>query len=484
MSDLQKASKAVAWSAVKGWGAQLIGLVVFTLLARFLSPEEFGLVALALVFIAFTQMFVDQGLSVAIIQYTNPTDGHLSTAFWTNVCAGIVLMSVSFLSAELVSEIFRQPELENVLKWLSTVLFLNSLVSVQAALFRKSLRFRPVAISTISSSTVGGFVGVLMAYSGYGVWSLVAQQLIQSTLQILILWSISSWRPTLYWNIGQLKELFSYSANVLGINLFEFFNRYSDNLLIGYYLGPTALGYYSLAYKFYQTLTKLFGGLANEVAFSSYSSFQHDIPRVRQAFYTSTQMVSFVTFPLFIGAALLTPEIFSLLLGDKWQDSIVVFQILMAVALIESVLYFNGSVMMSLGKPHWRLKLNMLNAAVNIVGFYIAVHWGIEYVALAYVLRTYLLSPIPLYCVKTLINISFKKYLIGLARPLFCSAIMILPVFFLKPYFDGLFSEIMIVFLCVGTCALLYALCSHVIMAEMMVLFKNSVFSVFSKKSK
>lgn len=481
MSEIRITSRAILWTAVQGWGGQLAGLIVFTLLAWYLTPEEFGLVALALVFIAFTQMFVDQGLSLAIIQHPKITQKHLSTAFWTNCTSGFLLTLFAYLSAGVAADAFKQPELESIVRWLSPVLLLNSLVSVQAALFKKNLNFKPIAISSIASATIGGVVGVLLAYHKFGVWSLIAQQLVQSMLQIVFLWKQSSWRPNIYWNLCQFKELFSYSVNVIGINVFEFFSRYSDNLLIGYYLGPTALGYYSLAYRLFRTLVKLISGLANQVAFSSFSSFQNDIPRVRTAFYSSIQMMAFISFPLFMGACVIAPDLFPIVFGEKWQQSTLVFQILMIVAVIESVLYFNGSVMMALGKPSWRLKLNILNALVNVVGFYVSVRWGIEYVALAYVLRTYFLCPIALYCVKLLIDISFVSYIKKLALQLLCAFGVVLLAILNKVVFGNALSDVIFLMASVFLCVCLYLILSYLYMRSHLNMLWTSVVALSNR---
>lgn len=478
MSNLKTASKAVAWTALQGWGAQLIGFLVFALLARFLTPEEFGLVAMAMVFIAFTQIFVDQGLSIALIQRHDLTEKHTNTAFWTNIAAGILLTITSFILSNAVAEFYKVPELAEVIRYLSLLLILNSLFSVQSALFRKDLNYKPLAISSLSGSVVSGLIGVTMAIKGYGVWSLVAQQIILSLVRIICLWTISSWRPKLYWRVPEFKELFNYSVNVLGINIFEFFNRYADNFLIGYVLGPTALGYYALAYKFYQTLSKLLGGLASQVAFSSFSAFQHDLNRVKAAYYSSTRLMAFVTFPMFFGAAVIAFQIFTLLFGKEWENSILVFQILMIVAVIEAVFYFNGSVMMALGKPDWRLKINMLNAIVNVIGFSIAVRWGIEYVALAYVLRTYLLSPIPLLCVKKLVNISVREFLNGLLIPALCSAVMTTVVYVFNVQSDSTLSMQSTMLTSIGLGLVSYSILAAIFMQNNFKLIFHSVKSI------
>ncbi len=413
--------QAVLWSALQGWGGQLIGLGVYLLLARLLGPRDFGLIAMAFVFIAFTQVFVEQGLSAALIQKEELEDNHISTAFWSNSAAGLILMMLGIASAELIANFFKEPELEPIIRILSLLLFINSLGSVQSALLRKELRFKAIAIRTLSGLVIGANVGVTMALKGYGVYSLVGQQIAGSIVQVILLWVISDWRPSFSFSFQRFKELYAYGLNVLGINLLEFFNRYSDNLLIGYYLGPVLLGYYAIAYRLYQVVTQLLTGLSSQVLFSSFSKLKSDTARLCSAFYSVVELTAVFAFPILIVLFVLANDVITIVFGSKWETSVPIFQVFMVVALIESVYFYNGSLMMAMGKPSWRLKLNLINAIVNFIGFYIAVNYGILYVAIAYTLRTYLLSPLPLRCVKALIHISYKDYMVNLALPLLFS---------------------------------------------------------------
>lgn len=346
-------------------------------------------------------------------------------------------MGVGLASSGLIADFYKEPELKPIIKYLSILLFINSLGSVQSALLRKELRFKAIAIRTLAGLLVGAIVGITLAFRGFGVYSLVWQQLTSSVTQLVLVWILSNWRPSLNFSYQRFKELYKYGLNVIGINLLEFFNRYSDNLLIGLYLGPVLLGYYSIAYRLYQTVTQLLTGLSSQVLFSSFSKMQSDIPRLRQAFYSVVDLTAAFSFPIFIVLLVLANDVITIVFGGKWQTSVPVFQVFMVVALIESVYFYNGSLMMAMGKPSWRLKLNLLNAIVNLIGFYVAVNYGIFYVALAYTLRTYLLSPLPLHCVKVLIDIVYRDYIARLAPQLLFSIAAGLILYILRWYILG-----------------------------------------------
>ncbi|MCY7278519.1 MAG: oligosaccharide flippase family protein, partial [Phormidesmis sp. CAN_BIN44] len=190
MTLQQKAVKGIAWSFIQSYGNQVITLVVFLLLARLLTPEVFGLIALANIFINFIQIFLDQGLGEAIVQRKELEPEHLDTAFWTNVASGAILMSIGLLSADLVAQFFHEPKLSSVIRWLSLSLIIGSLNVVQRALLRRNLAFKTLAIRTLIASLVAAVVGIIMAFQGLGVWSLVGMTLTERIIGTAILWKV------------------------------------------------------------------------------------------------------------------------------------------------------------------------------------------------------------------------------------------------------------------------------------------------------
>ena len=297
MNLRQKAVKGVVWSAIQSWGRQAIAFIVFALLARLLAPEVFGLVALAGVFLAFTQVFLDQGFADAIIQRQQLDPEHLDTAFWTNLCIGLLLTLLGIAVAGLVADLFNQPQLTPIIRWLSLSFLLRALSAVQDAIFRRNLAFKALAVRSLMAVFAGGLVGVTMAFMGFGVWSLVGQQLVDSLVQVIVLWLASDWRPRINFSAKHFKDLFSFGINVVGINILNFLNTRSDDFLIGYFLGSVALGYYSIAYRLLLIVAQLLIGVINGLAMPVFSRLQGEPEQLRKAFYTGTQLCSLVAFP-------------------------------------------------------------------------------------------------------------------------------------------------------------------------------------------
>ncbi|MFW9262089.1 lipopolysaccharide biosynthesis protein [Nostoc sp. CALU 546] len=436
----EKAVKSVIWTAIESWGRQAISLVVFFILARLLSPENFGLIALAYIFIEFVQIFVDQGFSVAIIQRQEIDAEHLDTAFWTTLGISILLTVLSIAGAGLVADLLKQPQLIPIIQYLSISFTLSGLSSVQQAVLERRFAFKSLAIRSLLAVIIGGIVGVVMAFFNFGVWSLVGQQISSSLVQVLVLWRVSDWRPGFKFSVIHAKELFTFGINISAFNIINFFNRRSDDLLIGYFLGLVALGYYSVAYKLLLVMMQVLITTTTKVALPIFSRLQGEPERLLNAFYSATQFTSLLVFPVFLCVPALAPEFIKVFFGEQWIQSIPVLQVLSLIGPVHLIFFYNNSVILALGKPSWRLWIQVINTVTNVVGFALAVKWGIVAVASAYVIRGYLILPISLLAINKLVKMSLINYLRLYIVPFVASGVMIGTILITK-YFFGKFIE-------------------------------------------
>jgi len=431
----EKAAKGIVWSVIQKWGREAISFLTFVALSRLLAPEAFGLVALASVFTAFVEIFLDQGFSAAIVQRADLEREHLDTAFWITVFTGTLLTAGGMAASGLVAAFFEEPRLAPILWWLSISFILSALSSTQIAILQRKLAFKSLAARSLTATMVGGIVGVSMAFAGFGVWSLVAQNLAIGLAGVIVLWRASDWRPGFRVSKKYYKELFTFGVSVVGNNLSKVFVRRSDDFLIGYFLGPTLLGYYTIGYRLLLAIIRLVTGIINSVAFPTFSRIQHQPERMRRAFYKVTQYTSLLAFPIFIGLASLASELVLALFGGKWAPSIPVMQVLALIGILQSVLFFNGSVLRASGKPSWEFGIMLLNAVCSVIGFLLAVRWGIVAVAASFVIVGYLLAPISYGAVRRLIQIDFSTYLWQFVAPLSSSLIMVAVILGLKYVF-------------------------------------------------
>ncbi|HJW91853.1 MAG TPA: MOP flippase family protein [Anaerolineales bacterium] len=428
----QKAAKGIFWSVIQKWGRAAITTVTFIVLSRLLGPEAFGLVALATVFTDFIEIFLDQGFSAAIVQRQELEPEHIDTAFWFSILGGLLLTIVSIMVSGVIANFFKEPQLAPVLIWLSVSFILNALSTTQLALLQRQLAFKSLAARSLTATTVGGVIGIGMAFAGFGVWSLVAQNLTRGVAAAIVLWRASDWRPGFRVSKKHYKDLFPFGVSVVGNNVLNVAVRRSDDFLIGYYLGPTLLGYYTIGYRLLLIIIRLVTEISNTVAFPTFSRLQLHPERMRRAFYSVTQYTSLLSFPIFFGLATLSPELVPALFGAKWAPSIPVMQVLSLIGILQSVFFFNGSVIRASGKPNWEFWIMLLTSVCSILGFLLAVRWGIVAVAASFVIVSYLLSPVSYVALHKLIQIDIKNYLWQFASPFFSSAIMVATIMILK----------------------------------------------------
>ncbi|PSN18592.1 flippase [filamentous cyanobacterium CCP5] len=426
MSLKSKAAKGVFWSVVESWGRQLFSSATFFILARLLGPESFGLIALAGVYIAFLTIFTGGSLSAAVVQRKDIDPEHLDTAFWIGLGIGCVLTLISFVAAPFIAKSFDEPALSLVIRVLSLNFLIGPFSSVQMAIFKRKLDFRMISIRTLVATFASGLVGVGMALSGFGIWSLVGQQLTNSVCQFAVLWWVSDWRPGLRVSKRHFDELFAFSIHITGFSFVNFFSRRSDDLLIGYFLGPVALGYYNVAYKLLLTVIDLLSRVIEKVAMPTFSRLQREPERMRAAFYQVTQLTSLVSFPVFAAMGILSPELIRVIFGEQWESSIPVMQILVFIGILQSSSIFNSTILLSLGKSNLRLKLGILNSISSVLCFLAAVRFGIVAVAAAYVVRGYLLAPIPVFVIRRAIKLKILNYLAQFLPALLGSLLMAL----------------------------------------------------------
>ena len=422
----KKAVQGLFWSVVEKGGIQATQFITFLVLARLLQPEVFGLISLANIFIHFVQSLVGSGFSSAIVQRKQLEKEHLNTAFWVNLAIGALLTGVGIFSASTIASFFEQPDLAPIISWLSLNVLINSAAGTQQALLTRRLNFRELAKCRVFSLLVGSVTGVSMAFAGFGVWSLVSQALVANLLGVCLLWQVSDWRPELKASFNHFKDLASFGINFIGISLLVFFSRRIDDFLIGYFLGPTALGYYTIAYKLFLTIIQILQQGVHKVSLPTFSKLQDNLPGLQRAFYTATTLTCFVTFPAFLGMAAVAPELVRIIFGEQWIPSIPIMQILVLNGILISAMSFTGPIIMAMGKPSWNLFLLFIITFVKTIAFLFVVQHGIVFIAIALVVSNYLALPIRLWITKRLVNVSWLRLSKQLIAPILASIIMVI----------------------------------------------------------
>jgi O-antigen/teichoic acid export membrane protein len=422
------AARGLAWTMLRSVSSRAVGSVVFIVLARLLDPKAFGTIALASVFVVLISMLVDSGFGEAVIQRRELTRSVLDTAFWVNNIIGVGLALTMTACAGLLGSLFGQPELAPVLRALSLAFIFAALSSVPQALLRRGLAFQKIAFRSLIATLAGGAVGVAMAFAGFGVWSLVGQQLSNAAVATIMLWLVCPWRPGRAVSRSSFGELIRFGANMLGEKLALFASRRSDDFLIGLVLGPVALGLYTAAYRILLLMTETIIWTIEGVAFPLFSRLHADTERSKRAFHTVTQLCFAAATPAFLALAALAPELTRVAFGPQWEGAIPVMQLLALVGIPHAMTYFNKAVVNAAGRPNLSFRVAIVTGVVNVAGFVLVVRWGILAVAASYVVCGYLLAPISVWSVTRVLELDIKEYLRLLVAPTASGLAMLLSV--------------------------------------------------------
>ncbi len=427
-------TSGIGWTFADQWGRQLLNLIVFIVIARLVAPADIGIVALATVFVAFAQIFIDAGMADALVQRRELTRAHIDTAFWISLGTGAVLALIAIVLAIPLGMLLGEPRVTPVLQVLSISFVLYAISSIQMALLRRELALRSLAIRALLAVGGGAVVGIALAYAGFGPWALVGQQLTAASLSVLTLWWVSPWRPGRQVSRQRFGELFSFGINIVGGDILNYLSRRTDNLLVGVYLGAGLLGFYTVAYRILDSTQALLSGIAAKVAFPAFSSLQHDPERLRNAFMRVSRVTATVVMPGFIGLALVAPELIVVLFGPRWAESGPVAAALFLIGIAYSVGNFSGAVLNAAGHPDVNLRFRLVSTVVNVIGFFIAaaIFGSIIAVAAAYTVRGYLLLPLNLYLLRRYVGVPLQRYLLELRGTLVATAALAVSVIAVK----------------------------------------------------
>jgi O-antigen/teichoic acid export membrane protein len=376
------------WTALAHSVRLAVHFLTTAILATLLLPQDFGLVAMALVVVGFVHLFRDFGTAAAIVQHPHLDDRTLSTLFWINVFAGGALTGLVTLLAPLAAWAYSEPELTPVLQMLVLGVVLGSLGVVPQSLLQKRLRFGVLARIEILALLAGGATGVSMAILGHGVWALVAQTLVTSGSHSAMVLFCGAFVPKLVFERRRLQGLAQYGFNLAGSNVVNWCTRNIDHLLVGVFLGATALGYYALAYRLLLYPIQGVSAVVSRVAFPIYARIQTDHARMRNAHVKITGAVAMVMFPTMVGMVLVCQPMVVSLLGPKWLPMVPLIGIFALVGMLHCIVTTVGPIFQATGRTDLMFRWGVLVAVVMTTAFAVGLQWGILGVACAYAIAS------------------------------------------------------------------------------------------------
>lgn len=338
------------WSGIGRMGTVGISFISNLVLARLLVPDDFGCIGMLYVFIAISSVFISGGLGQALIQKKNPTHIDYTTVFYWNLVMSVIFYVILFFTAPAISNFYNIPLLKQVLRVQSIILLIQSFSIVQSNQLQKQLRFKELSARNILSALVGMIVAIIMAFSGCGVWSLVASTLTQGVVSVILLWKMSSWRPTWEFSFKTLGELFNFGGLMLLSSLVETIYTNLQSLIIGKLYNAKSLGYYAQARKLEEVPTNSLSAVVNEVSFPVFSALQDDKKALVAGVRKNVKAITYLNFPLMVLMMVIAEPLIVFLYGEKWLPSVPYFQILCVSSMIYTLNTLNTNVIKSLGR--------------------------------------------------------------------------------------------------------------------------------------
>lgn len=424
-SDLkQKTISGIIWTAFQRYSRMLILFISDIILARLLTPFDYGCIGMLAIFMLIAEVFVDSGFGAALIQKKSPTQEDYSTIFFWNIGLAVFLYAILFLSAPYIAQFYHIPLLSPVLRVQGVILFVYAFNIVQNSLIRKNLDFKVLSIVTIVTSIVSLLVTIVMAFHGYGVWSLVAQNILTAAIPAIVFWFYVKWRPVLTFSWKSFKELFSFGFYMFLIELVSQFAYQIQGLLIGRFYTPSIMGYYSKAVQTEKVASTSLSQVMSQVTYPLYATVQDDKETLRRMLRRLSMTLAYITFPLMFILILCAKPIFVLLYTERWLDCVPYFQILCISGLAYSLQSVNYQSITAIGKSKVMFEWTVIKRVVGISFVVIGLlSFGMYGLLVGTVLHTWFSYFVNIYLVDKHIDYKFWNQLSDIMPVLIASVI-------------------------------------------------------------
>ena len=438
-----KTVKGASWSFIDSIAGQGITFLVGLVLARLLTPEEYGLIGIIIIFIAVFNSIVDSGFSNALIRKNDAKDIDYNTVFISNLVLSVVLFGVLYISAPAISNFFNQPQLISLLRVMGSIVIINAFAIIQRTILVKRVDFKTQTKVSLISSITSGVVGIGMAVGGLGVWSLVGQQISRQFLNSAFLWIYSRWYPKLQFSIQSFKELFTFGWKLLVSSLIDTVWREIYQVIIGKCYSPVALGQYTRAQQFASICSSNLTTVVQRVSFPVLSSVQDDKERLKNGYKRIIKVAMLVTFVLMLGLEAVAKPLVLSLIGEQWLPCVPFLQIICLQMMLYPLHSLNLNMLQVQGRSDLFLKLEIIKKIIAIgpllLGIFVNIYWmlggSVVTGCIAYYLNAYYSGPFLNYSIKEQVKDILPSFgvAVAMAVPVYAMSFIPLNPFILLP---------------------------------------------------
>ena len=363
----QKVAKGVFWKLLENGGAQGIQFVIAILLARMLTPAEYGVVGIIMIFITIANVFVQSGFGTALVQKKQADEMDFSSVCYFEIVLAAGMYGILYLAAPVIASYYEIEELRAIVRVLAVVLFPGAVISVQTAYVSRQMAFRGLFLSTLAASVISGAVSIWMAYKGYGVWAMVGQQVMYYGALMMALFLTVSWKPARMYSMERVREMFGFGWKLLCASLLDTIFNNLYGLLIGKIYNEELLGSYNRGEQFPKLIATDLGMAIQAVLLPAFSSRQEDVVRVRQMVRQAIRLSSFVTLPMLLGMFAVADTMVEVLLGEKWLICVPFLRIMCISYCFWPIHITNLQAINAMGRSDIFLRLELVKKGLSLV---------------------------------------------------------------------------------------------------------------------
>lgn len=375
----QKTVKGVGWSFADNIANSGITFLVGLVLANILTPEEYGIMAMVTIFIAVSNSIVDSGFSNALIRKINIRSVDYNTVFYFNLIVSIFLYLILYVSAPAISVFFKEPVLVDVMRVIGWILIINAFAIIPRTIFVRNINFKAQTKVSLIASVSSGVIGIGMALAGWGVWSLVGQQLSRQLLNTVFLWIFCRWRPLWEFSTQSFKELFGFGSKLLASGLIDTIYRDIYYLIIGRFYSAADLGQYTRASQFNTIFSSNLTSVVQRVSYPVLSSIQNEPERLLGAYRRVIKTTMLITFACMLGLAAVAKPLIVILIGEKWLPAVYFLQIICFSGMLYPLHAINLNILQVKGRSDLFLKLEIIKKIIAVIPIVIGIFYGIEF---------------------------------------------------------------------------------------------------------
>ena len=420
----KKTIKGVVWSGVETFATSALNFIFSILLARILMPEDFGTIAILAFFMQLAQIFVDSGLSNALIRKQNRSIEDESTAFWSNIAIGLIAYIFIFIFAPYIAEFYNIPTLTEITRIYAIVIILNSFSVVHRAIISSNLNFKLLTKISLTSSIVSGIIALCFAVYGLGIWTLVILNAVSSAISTFLLWFYNRWKPKFIFSLKSFKEMFGFGYKLLFSGLIDttFNNLYS--LIIGKIFSPLSLGYYSKADSLSGYPARSITHMIQRATYPSLSKLQSNDQSLELNYRKILRLSAYIIFPIMIGISAIADPLIQLLLTDKWNDTTILLQLLCLSFMWYPIHALNLNLLQVKGRSDLFLKLEIIKKIVGLTILFATIPFGIVWICIGRVFNSMIALIINTYYTGKLINVKLSKQITDILPSLINALVM------------------------------------------------------------